>query len=111
MRPCSGHGGLQCIDARQTGDITRTGRLWTYQGLDWTTFTTASIADGLLYLADGAGHLRCLDAETGRPYSVYEAHCGMLLGSTLVADGKVYMPGSRAFTSLPPARRSGCLPR
>jgi outer membrane protein assembly factor BamB len=91
-----GRGALQCIDATKTGDITRSGRLWTYQGLDWSP-STVSIADGLVYIADTAGRLHCLDAESGRCYWVYEAHCGMLLGSTLVADGKVYMPGSKGL--------------
>jgi hypothetical protein len=36
-----GRGALQCIDATKTGDITRSGRLWTYQGLDWTTSTVS----------------------------------------------------------------------
>lgn len=30
-----GRGALQCIDASQTGDITRKGKIWTYQGLDY----------------------------------------------------------------------------
>ena len=91
-----GRGALHCIDATKTGDISRSGKLWTYQGLDWTP-STVSIADGLVYLADTAGRLHCVDAETGRCYWVYDAHCGMLFGSTLVADGKVYMPGSKGL--------------
>ena len=91
-----GRGALQCIDATKAGDITSSGRHWTYQGLDWSP-STVSIADGLVYLADTAGRLHCVDAETGRCYWVYEAHCGMLLGSTLVADGKVYMPSSKGL--------------
>ena len=91
-----GRGALQCIDATMTGDITSSGKLWTYQGLDWSP-STVSIADGLLYIADAAGRLHCLDAESGRCYWVHETHCGMLLGSTLVADGKVYMPGSKGL--------------
>ena len=91
-----GRGALQCIDATKTGDISRSGKVWTYQGLDWTP-ATVSIADGLVYIADTAGCLHCVDAETGRRYWMYAAHCGMLLGSTLVADGKVYMPGSKGL--------------
>jgi outer membrane protein assembly factor BamB len=91
-----GRGALQCIDATQTGDISRSGKVWTYQGLDWTP-ATVSIADGLVYLADMAGRLHCLDAETGHRYWAYDAKCGMVLGSTLVADGKVYMPSSKGL--------------
>ena len=85
-----GRGALHCIDATQTGDITRTGRLWIYQGLD-RTLSTVSIADGLLYICDVGGRLHCLDAETGRCHWVHETQ-STVWGSTLVADGKVYMP-------------------
>ncbi|HYW80297.1 MAG TPA: PQQ-binding-like beta-propeller repeat protein [Thermoguttaceae bacterium] len=44
-----GRGALWCIDASQSGDITRTGRIWCYQGLD-RTLSTVSIADGKVYL-------------------------------------------------------------
>ena len=59
-----GRGALQCIDAAQSGDITHTGKIWTYQGLD-RTLSTVSIAGGLLYVCDVAGHLHCVDAESG----------------------------------------------
>jgi outer membrane protein assembly factor BamB len=90
-----GRGALQCVDATRTGDITKTGRLWTYQGLD-RTLCTVSIADGLLYLSDVAGRLHCLDAETGRCYWTFDTNC-QVWGSTLVADGKVYMPSSKGL--------------
>ena len=85
-----GRGALHCIDATKTGDITETGKIWTYQGLD-RTLSTVSIADGLLYISDVAGRLHCLDAETGQCYWVHETK-SEVWGSTLVADGKVYMP-------------------
>ncbi len=85
-----GRGALHCIDATQTGDITRTGRVWTYQGLD-RTLSTVSIADGLLYLCDVGGRLHCLDAETGQSHWVHDTNSAVW-GSTLVADRKVYLP-------------------
>ena len=66
-----GRGALHCIDATQTGDISATGRIWTYQGLD-RSLSTVSIADGLLYVADVAGRLHCVDAETGHCYWIHE---------------------------------------
>src|SRR5512133_771707 len=39
-----GRGALHCIDASGTGDITRSGRVWIYQGLD-RTLSTASVVD------------------------------------------------------------------
>jgi outer membrane protein assembly factor BamB len=85
-----GRGALHCIDATKTGDISKTGRIWTYQGLD-RTLSTVSIADGLLYICDVGGRLHCLDAETGECYWVHETKSAVW-GSTLVADGKVYTP-------------------
>jgi outer membrane protein assembly factor BamB len=85
-----GRGALHCIDATRTGDISHSGRLWIYQGLD-RTLSTASIADGLVYLSDVGGRLHCVDADTGQCYWVHETQ-STVWGSTLVADGKVYMP-------------------
>ena len=85
-----GKGALHCIDATKEGDITATGSIWSYKGMD-RTLSTVSIADGLLYIADVAGRIHCLDADTGLPYWVHETN-DTVWGSTLVADGKVYMP-------------------
>jgi outer membrane protein assembly factor BamB len=90
-----GRGALWCIDASQTGEITDTAKLWCYQGLD-RTLSTVSIADGLLYVADVAGRLHCVDAETGKCYWVHETNTEVW-GSTLVADEKVYLPTLKAL--------------
>ena len=93
-----GRGALHCIDATKTGDITQTGRVWTYQGLD-RTLSTVSIADGLLYLCDVGGRLHCVDAETGRCHWVHDSNSAVW-GSTLVADGKVYLPTPKGLIVL-----------
>ncbi|MGA2030696.1 MAG: PQQ-binding-like beta-propeller repeat protein [Thermoguttaceae bacterium] len=93
-----GRGALHCIDPRGSGDITATGKRWTYQGLD-RTLSTVSVADGLLYVSDVGGRLHCLDAETGRRHWIHDAKCETW-GSTLVADGKVYMPTSKGLVVL-----------
>jgi outer membrane protein assembly factor BamB len=90
-----GRGALWCIDASKTGDITETGRVWCYQGLD-RSLSTVSIADGLLYVSDVAGRLHCLDAETGKVQWVHETN-SKVWGSTLVADGKIYMPTDKGL--------------
>lgn len=90
-----GRGALHCIDPRGGGNITATGKLWTYQGLD-RTLSTVSVADGLLYLCDVGGRLHCLDAETGKCHWIHDTKCEVW-GSTLVADGKVYMPTSKGL--------------
>ena len=45
---------------------------------------------GLLFVGDFSGFVHCLDAETGKLYWTHDmkAH---IWGSTLVADGKVYV--------------------
>ena len=90
-----GRGALHCLDATKTGDITKTGRVWTYQGLD-RTLSTVSIANGLVYVCDVGGRLHCVDAETGECYWIHETNSAVW-GSTLVADGKVYMPTPRGL--------------
>jgi outer membrane protein assembly factor BamB len=90
-----GRGMLNCIDATKTGDISRTGKVWSYDKLD-RSLSTVSIADGLLYIADFAGVLHCLDAETGQCYWTYPTKA-QIWGSTLVADGKVYLGNQKAL--------------
>ena len=85
-----GRGMLLCLDANQAGDSTKTGIIWTYKGLD-RTLSTASIADGIVYIVDVAGRLHCLDQETGELHWIYESG-SRTIASTLVADGKIYLP-------------------
>ena len=54
-----GVGRLSCVDAK-SGDV-----LWKNTDIG-RTISTPSIADGLIYQAEYAGILHCLDAETGR---------------------------------------------
>jgi outer membrane protein assembly factor BamB len=90
-----GRGMFHCIDATQTGDITQSGRIWTYDGMD-RSISTAAIADGLLYIPDIAGRLHCLDAETGQCYWVYDAKAETW-GGPLAADGKLYFGNQKQF--------------
>lgn len=80
---------LQCIDASKTGDITKTGLLWSYP-LHRHCCSTPSIRDGLVYVADCGGKVHCVDARTGRPCWVHDAG-GEMWASTLVADNKVFI--------------------
>jgi outer membrane protein assembly factor BamB len=97
-----GRGALHCIDARGQGDITSTGKIWTYQDLDWT-LSTVSVSEGLVYISDVGGRLHCLDADTGACHWIHDANCETW-GSTLVADGKVYMPTSKGLWVLATGR-------
>ncbi|OPZ19635.1 MAG: Serine/threonine-protein kinase AfsK [candidate division BRC1 bacterium ADurb.BinA364] len=80
---------LICIDAAGEGDITRSGERWRY-ALEEHGCSTPSIVDGLLFVADCGGLLHCLDAETGTPYWTHPLNKDVW-GSTLAADGKVYV--------------------
>jgi len=61
------------------------------------TQCTASIADGLCYVADGFGNLNCWDADTGEVKYRYdlEARRGIRERSQMVADGKIYVGNER----------------
>lgn len=86
-------GGLYCIDATGTGDVTKTARLWEYKGIG-QCIATVSVDGALVYVAGHDGRLHCLDAETGKCYWVHEGG-GPGFGSTLLADGKVYHPAGK----------------
>ena len=78
------------MDATRTGDITNTGILWSYSDIKRSISTVSITPDGLLFIADFSGFLYCLDAEKGGVHWIHDmkAH---VWGSTLVADGKVYL--------------------
>lgn len=83
---------LKCIDATGTGDITKTGEVWSAP-LGRHVMSTPAVHDGLAFIADTSRQLHCLDAATGKPYWTHEAK-GEFWASPLAADGKVYI-GSR----------------
>ena len=85
-----GVGNLTCIDATKTGDITKTGTIWTFDKIHRSLSTVSITPDGLLFVGDFSGFLHCLDAETGKLYWTHDMKAHMW-GSTLVADGKVYV--------------------
>ena len=82
-------GRLVCINATQTGDITETGCIWKLDDF-CSGAATVAIENGLLYTADAAGQIYCLDAETGQIYWTHKT--SSVWASPLVADGKVYVP-------------------
>ena len=78
-----------CIDATKTGDITTTGKVWSNNTIG-RTVATASVADGLVYLAEFSGIVHCYDASDGHELWKHDTE-GHIWGSTLLADGKVYV--------------------
>lgn len=86
-----GVGHLVCLDATKTGDISKTGVVWSYKGIH-RSISTVSIDPntGLVFVGDFSGFVHCLDAENGKVYWVHDMKAHMW-GSTFVADGKVYV--------------------
>jgi outer membrane protein assembly factor BamB len=81
---------MNCIEPKAlTGDISQTGRAWTNVSIG-RSVSTAAISDGLVYLADFAGIVHCLDAQSGTEYWKHDTE-GHIWGSALVADGHVYI--------------------
>ncbi len=93
-----GRGILNCIDATKTGDITHSGRVWTYDALE-RSISSVAISDGLLFAADLAGHLHCLDEKTGKAYWVHDTRAETW-STPLVADGKVYLGTKKKLVTL-----------
>lgn len=93
-----GKGLLHCIDATKTGDITHTGSIWTYDGIE-RTIASVAISDGLLYASDLAGHVHCLDVKTGKLYWKYDTQAETW-STPLVADGKVYISTTKKLVTL-----------
>ena len=90
-----GRGMMHCIDATKTGDVTQTGKIWTFDQVE-RSLSTVSIADGLVYLPDVSGKLHCLDADTGHRYWVHDGDAETW-GTVLVADGKLYFGTKKGF--------------
>jgi outer membrane protein assembly factor BamB len=100
-----GVGNLICLKLDQKGDVPRDKALWTSDKIH-RSLSTASIdpETGLLFIADFSGYVRCLDAETGEQFWVYDmkAH---IWGSTMVGDGKVYVGDEDGDLVVLPARK------
>lgn len=86
-----GVGMLVCVDPTKKGDISKTGVVWSYDKIN-RSISTVSIDEktGLLFAGDFSGFVYCLDARTGKEHWVYDMKAHMW-GSTLVADGRVYV--------------------
>ena len=86
-----GVGNLVCIDATKTGAVTQTGTIWSYKKIHRSISTVSIDAEsGLVFVGDFSGFVHCLDAETGQLYWTHDMKAHMW-GSTLVADGKLYV--------------------
>jgi outer membrane protein assembly factor BamB len=85
----SGTGHMYCIDPTKRGDITESGRVWHYDKMR-RSISTAAVLDGLVFIADFAGFVHCLDIASGKPYWTLDL-LSSIWGSPLAADGKIYI--------------------
>jgi outer membrane protein assembly factor BamB len=84
-----GPGHLYAIDASKRGDITQSGRVWQYDKIR-RSISTVAIHNGLLFIADLAGYLHCLDVNTGKAYWTHDL-LAAVWGSPIAIGGKVYL--------------------
>ena len=99
---------LKCIDATQTGDVTKTAEIWSYP-LTRHNLSSPAIYEGLIYVADSGRKIHCVDAENGKCCWVHDVE-GEMWASTLAADGKVYIGTRRGeFVTLAAGREKRVL--
>jgi outer membrane protein assembly factor BamB len=87
----NGPGCIRAIDARKSGDATKTAELWRLDNDNFgASISTVAVQDGLVYAVEFAGFLSCIELETGKSLWKHDA-LSTIWGSPLVADGKVYV--------------------
>lgn len=98
-----GRGLLHCIDATRRGDITKTGAVWTYDGIE-RSLSAVAVAEGLVYAPDLSGKLHCLDEASGKVVWIEDTR-SETWGTPLIADGKVYLGTRRGLTVFAAGRK------
>lgn len=97
-----GRGALTCLAIEGQGATIQAKPAWQYLGIG-RTLSTVSIAGGLLYAAEHAGKVHCLDAATGELLWIHDTR-EEIWSSTLVVDGKVFVGTRKALTVLAAGR-------
>ncbi len=82
-------GRIQCIDARGSGDITKTNSVWRVDDIK-AGYTGLVVRDGILYVVADTGKLHAFDSQTGE--ELWNHVLGTVgKGSPTWADGKLYV--------------------
>lgn len=83
-------GRVVCIDARGTGDVTKTHEIWRQDGVA-AGYASPLLHDERLYVVNNFGVLFCYDASSGE--EIWQHTVGRVgKGSPVWADGKIYLP-------------------
>ncbi len=102
-----GAGALSCIVPDGRGDVTHSRCAWQYCQIG-RSMSTVSCAGGLVFAAEHAGKVHCLDAQSGQVYWVHNTG-EEIWSSTLVADGKLYIGTRRGLVVLAAERQERLL--
>lgn len=92
---------LVAVKPGGTGDVTASHVLWKFEAQHGPDVPTP-VSDGArLYVAGDNGQFTCLDAKTGAViYGPHDTGVGVLSGSPILADGKIYLTGHTAETAV-----------
>lgn len=92
---------LLALKAGGAGDITRSHLAWSWTGKHAPDVPTP-VGDGkYFYMADDAGQITCLEAQTGKVvYGPEDTGIGRTSSSPILADGKIYLTGETAETAV-----------
>jgi outer membrane protein assembly factor BamB len=95
--PLHGHarGTLSCIDATKTGEISESGLVWRFESIG-RSLSSVAVDAGLVYAADRAGIVYCLDTANGALYWQHDTK-HEIWGNPLVADDKLYINTKHSF--------------
>jgi outer membrane protein assembly factor BamB len=81
-------GRVVAIDARGSGDITKTGEIWRADGIA-AAFASPTVAEGRVHVIDNAANLHALDEKTGE--TLWTFNLGTIgRGAATFADGKLF---------------------
>ena len=87
----TGIGHFYKIDATGKGDVTGKAAKWHVGNKDFgRTMSTVAVKDGLVYAAELAGFLHCIDDATGKIIWTHDLEAAVW-GSPVALDGKIYI--------------------
>ncbi len=98
-----GAGALSCIVPDGSGDVTRSHSAWQYTDIG-RSMSTVACTGGLVFAAEHAGKVHCLDARSGEVQWVHNTG-EEIWSSSLAADGKLYVGTRRGLVVLSATRQ------